>query len=88
MKKDHDNDLFIKKQRVINVLIVDIFGDYKACIESCLANSEYKNKIQFIIGSVSLNIPNEEERNKYQIKKFIHQKNPSYSKIVNELSNS
>ncbi len=86
MKKDHDNDLFIKKQRVINVLIVDIFGDYKACIESCLANSEYKNKIQFIIGSVSLNIPNEEERNKYQIKKFIHQKNPSYSKIVNELS--
>lgn len=77
---------YLNRKEKIEVLIVDLFGNYKECLNSCLNNSINKENISFIIGSINES-PSIEELSNMQIKKYItFDKNSHYSEILNTIS--
>ena len=86
-KKEMEKEKIFSKQNDIEVLIVDLFGDYKNCITNCLDKAIYKDCVSFIVGSIDKTIPSEKECSNYKIKKYISfNKNSSYCKILNSIS--
>ncbi len=72
----------------IEVVIIDLFGDYMTCINSCLNKSYNINNIKFIVGTTSNNIEKEENLKEKHIKKIIYlDKNTTYSKALSLLTN-
>lgn len=73
----------LQNNKTIEVLIVDLFGEYLDCITSCLNNSENINNIKFIIATTKNN--NEEEKFLIEnhIKKIVHiDKDTKYCKAL------
>ena len=72
------------QQSKIEIIIVDLFGEYLECIESCLKKAQNKNDLQFIVGTISDNIRCDDYK---QIKKIVkYSKGDSYSKILSDLT--
>ncbi len=42
----------LNKKDKITVLVVDLFGDYQKCIDSCQESAEVRSRIKYIVGSV------------------------------------
>ncbi len=77
----------IIEEGMIDVLVVDLFHDYKECIKSCLDKASKKEKIQFIVGAIKEKKPSKKEIANMNIKKFISfDENYNYSQILHEIS--
>ena len=76
-----------RKEENIEVLVVDLFGDYKECINGCINNSIYKDKIKFIVGTRSKNDLSDIEKTQMNIKKIMSfPENTNYCEILHELT--
>ena len=86
-KQTYENDKYLDENYNIEVIIVDVFGDYKKCIKTCLDNAVYKGRVSFIVGTTkSVDISDEDCLNMH-IKKIVYfNSQNSYSEIVNKLS--
>lgn len=77
-KKYNDNS-------IIRVLIVDLVGDYKECINSSLEKAKVKERIKFIVGSVKKNTLEKEEN--CNVEGFLFfDKTSKYSEILSKIS--
>lgn len=86
-QREFDKKKTLNNNEKIEVLIVDLFGNYKKCVESCLESALYKDRVNIIVGSITNKKPTKEECSKMQIKKFISfGKNSHYSKILNKIA--
>ncbi len=75
------------KNDLIEVLIVDPFGEYSECIDSCLRHAHSKDRISFIVGTTSSNKITDEEKKNKSIKEIVYfNEEDSYSKILSEIS--
>ena len=76
------------KSKIIEVIIVDLFGNYKSCIDSCLSKSNNIENIKFIVGTTSKTEVDDEYLKTYHIKKLIYlDENATYSKTLSLLAN-
>ena len=83
-KKDLENK---RGNNYIEVLIIDLFDDYRECINNCLNTAINKDNISFIIGTISNKSISKNERLDMNIKNYIQfDKNTTYSKILNQIS--
>lgn len=86
-KKQHDEYSEMNKEEDIEVLIVDLFKDYKECVENCLRKSTNKNNIKFIIATNDQKTATESYIKKNNIKKIIYLKNnEQYTKALSMLT--
>ena len=86
-KKAYEEEKKLNKKDIIEVIVIDIYGDYKDCIKYSLNNSKYKNRIKFIVGSTKGIAPTKKECDDMHIKKFVaFDEKKSYSEIVSKLS--
>lgn len=70
------------KKDNIEVIIVDLFGEYEECISSCIDNAINKKNIKFIIGTTK-----EINNKNSNIKKIIKfNKTTTYSKVLSQLT--
>ena len=75
--------LSANNDKKIEVLIIDLFGEYDECIKTCLQNSTYSNNISFIVGTISDNIVSNSN-----IKKIVHySKDSKYTQVLADLTN-
>lgn len=65
----------MNKKEIIEIIMIDLFNDYKECISSCLKNAEIPQNIKFILATTATKIPTEEYCKKNNIKKIISLKN-------------
>ena len=83
-KKIEQYNLITKKE-TIDVLVIDLFNEYKECVISCLSKSYDSNYINFIIATND-NI-DADFCKQYNIKKCIpFPKNVNYTKLLSELT--
>ena len=77
---------FLKNQQ-IEVLLVDLFGDYRECINSCLKKAEDKERVSFIVGTIKNENLSEEEKKSLSIKEFlVFEEGESYCSILSQIS--
>ena len=87
-KKQREEYEKISKEEPIEVVIVDLFNDYKKCIESCLKKSSNKDNISFIIATTDTKQAPDSYMKKNQIKKMVYLKeNEHYTKALSKLVN-
>lgn len=77
----------------IDVIVIDLLGDYKDCIKNCLDKATYKDNIHFLVATTKKDKLTKEKQNELHIKKLISmKKNFSYcealSKLVKDLGDS
>lgn len=67
----------------IEILIIDVLGEYQECIDSCLRKAQNKDDISFIVGTVSADISETKH-----IKKIIQYSEDDfyYSKVLSDLT--
>ena len=71
-------------KKKIDVILIDLYGEYETCLQSCIEKSAYQNRIHFLIGTISEEEPT--SFNKY-IKEVIHfPKDSTYCEILSDLS--
>ncbi len=70
-KKQSEQYARIKQEETIEVIIVDLFNEYKDCIKSCLAKSSKPVNIQFVIATTDKTQPTDSYCEKNRIKKII-----------------
>ncbi len=79
----------LSKKEIIEVIVVDLFNEYKESITNCLQNAANKESIRFIVGSISKNNPSKHDIKELNIKKFVSfNENIKYTEIVNKLTAS
>ena len=71
-KKQHDEYNEMNKEEQIEVVMVDLFSDYKACVESCLKKSTNKENIKFVIATNDQKTASDTYLKKNNIKKIIY----------------
>lgn len=80
------------EQENIEVIIIDLFGEYKDCIKSCLKYSTYPNNIKFLVATNDKRKATEKYITENNIKKIIYLKDENYvqalSKITKQLGES
>ena len=73
-----------QKNKKFEVLLIDLLGDYTQCIKRCLKNARYKEKINFIVGTIS---NKDVYKEKYQIKEIVKfNKGSTYCQILSSIS--
>ena len=79
---------FLEKKEKIEVIIIDLRGNYQKSIESCL-KSTVKNDVEFIVGTVNQIKLDEKTQKKNHIKKIVYfdedDKDTHYSMILSKL---
>ena len=76
-----------QNNKTIEVLIVDLFGEYLNCITSCLNNSDNKNNIKFIVATTKNINEKESFLKKNHIKKIAYiEKGTTYCKALSLLA--
>lgn len=77
----------VSNPKIIEVLIVDIYGDFTECIKSALNSSESKEKVSFIIGTTSKISLSKDECENHHIKSITYfNSNTNYSEILSIIS--
>ena len=85
-KLRQENDYYCKEE-TIEVLIVDLFGEYEDCIRSAIENATHSKNIKFIVGTKSKNNLDASLKRSKSVKKIVFEdENASYSKILSDIS--
>ncbi len=78
----------LQERENIYVIIIDLFGKYKECVNSCLINSTNPDNIHFIVGTKGMLIPSSSYE-KYHILSITHfDIKASYSEILYKIINN
>lgn len=91
-KKQAEKYKEMLKQENVEVIIIDLFEEYKECIKSCLKHSTYPNKIKFLVATNDKRKASEKYISENNIKEIIYLKDENYvqalAKITEFLGNS
>ena len=86
-QKELQEKKFLDKVENIEVIVVDLFGEYDKCIESCLNSSVNKDNISFIVGTIKEDSLSKINCDIKHIKSIINVDNDcSYSMVLSKLT--
>lgn len=86
-QKEIDQKKLLNKDETIDVIIIDLFNDYKKCINSCILKSTSPNKINFLIATVDKNYKKEKLNSLKNVKKMISiNSNLDYTSAISKLT--
>lgn len=77
-KKQAEKYKEMLKQENVEVIIIDLFEEYKECIKSCLKHSTYPNKIKFLVATNDKRKASEKYISENNIKEIIYLKDENY----------
>lgn len=86
-KKRIKDNIYLNKKENIEVVVIDLFGQYEKCIESCLNGAVNKDSISFIIGTTKEEVLSKSICKQMHIKNIINvNKDSSYSEVLSKLT--
>ena len=86
-RKKSDNHIFLHQRENIEVVIIDLFNEYKECIKSCLDKFSGENNISFVIATTDKKKPSDDYCDENGIKKVvILRKNETYTQALAKLT--
>ena len=74
------------KQENIEVIIIDLFGEYKECIKSCLKHAIYPNKIKFLVATNDKNKISEKYISENNIKEILMLTDENYVQALSKIT--
>ena len=85
-KKQKKDEVYLNRKENIEVVIIDLLGEFEKCIDTCLNNSVNKDNISFIVGTTKNDNLSKTLCEKMHIKRIINvDKNSSYSNTLSKL---
>ena len=85
-KEQSNKHAYLNQPNYIEVVIIDLFNEYKECIKSCLSKSSKNNTIKFIVATNAKEHATDEYCNENNIKKIIYLKNENYTQALAKLT--
>ena len=76
----------VRKEEKIEVIVIDLLGNYKECIKNCLDAAIFKNNTSFLVATIKKDKPGKTTLEKQHIKKLINMKKDfSYTEALSSL---